>query len=400
MTTAASLAVEMELDRLEAALLAGDATILTSHTCDQLAARALATDDAALHVRARVLVRWSLYARLASHPAIRAASAMPRDLAGLAARHVALHQAISGLGFASPTAFFDAIHGPCDVIAASDDDASPVDDGRSDDASHGGDGSDRQPISFAAPDATAIAAALATRHGLDTGGVDLRTGDVPGGDVRGRDVRGRDVRGRDVRGDDVLDGDVRSGYLISGTVTVTPGPARAVVGVGADGLATAALTLHEAGHALYRAQQRGMSLLAAAPPTRWFDEAIAAWAVRALEDEAFVRDEEVRAEASRRRLRREDVTRRLAAFEAAVFAAQGATRSGLAEAEATVRAAWTQTGLREPAAYPALFDEPGAMASYVAADRARLEPAPGDLRAWATLGAALDLTPWLEARQR
>lgn len=379
MTTPASLAVEMELDLLEAALLAGDANILTDAASDQLASRALATDDSALHVRARVLVRWSLSARLASHPAVRAASTLPRDLAGLAARHVALHQEISGLGFASPAAFFDAIHGPCDVIAASRDDAMPLDVERAGEAARCVDGSDAPPTSFAAPDATAIVAALAARHGLNTSGIDLRAGGVPS---------------------DEPSGGVSSSALISGTVTVAPGHARAVVGAGADRLATAALTLHEVGHALYRAQQRGMSLLAAAPPARWFDEAIAAWAVRAVEDEAFVRDAEVRAEAARRRLRREDVTRRLAAFEAAVFAAQDAMRSAGAEAEAIVRAAWTQTGLRDPAAYPALFDEPGAMASYAAADRACLEPAAGELRAWARLGAALDLTAWLDARQR
>ena len=187
-------------------------------------------------------------------------------------------------------------------------------------------------------------AALAAVHGLEIAGVDLRTG------------------------------------AASATVTLAPGHARVTIGPAVDALATLALTMHEAGHALYRAQQRGMSLLAAAPPARWFDEAIAAWAVRALEDPAFVADPALRRAAATRRRRREHVTARLAAFEAQVL-----------DHGTDVDAGWRDTGLRDPAAYPVLFDEPGLMASYVAADQARLDPKPGELRAWARAGAALAL---------
>jgi hypothetical protein len=155
------------------------------------------------------------------------------------------------------------------------------------------------------------------------------------------------------------------------------------IGAASDGLAELALAMHEAGHALYRAQQGGMSLLAAAPPARWFDEAIAAWAVRALEDPALVPDPRIREVAAARRVYREEVTRRLAAFEADAL-----------DGGAPV---WSSTGLRDPAAFPALFDEPGVMASYLAADRVRLDPSPGELRAWARAGASLDLTPWRAA---
>jgi hypothetical protein len=87
--------------------------------------------------------------------------------------------------------------------------------------------------------------------------------------------------------------------------------------------------------------------------------------------------------AAERRARREALTATLAAFEDVVLETL--------ELPAIV-AAWQRTGLRDAAAYRVLFDEPGVMASYVAADRARLEPGPGEVRAWARAGAALDLT--------
>lgn len=155
---------------------------------------------------------------------------------------------------------------------------------------------------------------FAERHGLDTIGIEVREGEV------------------------------------SRTWTIAPGMACATYARGVDELATLALALHEAGHAMYR-----VSLGVGGDPPRWRDEAAAAWAVRGLEDPQVVPDARARAEARRRRRVREAVTARLADFEARVIAGEA------------VREAWPE-GL-DPAAYPALFEEPGVMAAYAAADR-------------------------------
>ncbi len=162
---------------------------------------------------------------------------------------------------------------------------------------------------------------FAARHGLDTIGIEVREGEV------------------------------------SRTWTVAPGMACATYARGMDDLATLALALHEVGHALYRA-----SLGVGGDPPRWCDEAAAAWAVRALEDPALIADAGTRAEARRRRRVREAVTARLAAFEARVMSGE------------PVQEVWPAE--LDPAAYPALFEEPGVMAAYAAADRwpARIVP--------------------------
>jgi hypothetical protein len=259
-----------------------------------------------------------------------AAARTPRSLAGLAARYRALDAAAARLGAPSARSLVDAIHGPPPPWPTIEDGAS-----------------DRALPPATVPDGPALVARLAAVHGLDTTGVELRAG------------------------------------AASWTVTVAPGHAHATVGPSGDALAAVALTLHEAGHALYRAQQAGMASLLAAPPARWFDEAIAAWAVCALEDPTLVADPDVRAAARRRRHRRELITARLAGFEALVLAG------------AEVATAWPSDLV--PAAYPALFDEPGLMASYAAADSVRLAPRAGELRAWARAGAALELTPFIKA---
>jgi hypothetical protein len=154
---------------------------------------------------------------------------------------------------------------------------------------------------------------FATLHHLDTATIDVRPGDV------------------------------------SRTFTVAPGMACATYARGADALATLALALHEAGHALFRAQMPPTSRTtsALADPPRWLDEAVAAWAVRALEDPRVIGDAAIRAESRRRRRRREAITSRLAAFEAGAIP-------------------WPSD--LSPSDYPALTSEPGVMAAYAAAD--------------------------------
>jgi hypothetical protein len=144
--------------------------------------------------------------------------------------------------------------------------------------------------------------------------------------------------------------DIRPG-MVSRTHTLSPGVASATFARGDDELATCALALHEFGHALLRAHTRSPF-----DPPRWLDEAVAAWAVRGLEDPALVADPAIRAESRRRRLARESTTARLAAFEAQAKADPS-----------SVPTAWPAD--LDPAAFPVLFDEPGVMACYAAADR-------------------------------
>jgi len=325
--TPADLAIELDLDRAEA--MATPAW-LTSPAASHLHARASASPEPALRVRATTLHRWMRAAHLASFSG-------PRPLAGLASRHAALVATAHRLGI-TPRVLISDIHGripdtwgqvPVDNATSSTLGTPEPVPGRIPD--------DR------IPDAAMLVEVLARAHGLETVGLAW--------------------------------GEARA----SSTVTLAPGHARMEIGAASDAMAALALAMHEAGHGLYRAQQAGMSALAAMAPARWFDEAIAAWAVRVIEDPAYVEDEEVRRFAMERRVRREEVTVRLAEFEEAVLGGEA------------VGVAWAQTGLRDPAAFPALFDEPGVMASYVAADRARLEPQSGELRAWARAGAALDV---------
>ena len=140
---------------------------------------------------------------------------------------------------------------------------------------------------------------------------------------------------------------------------VIAGEVHCLIGPAADPLATLIVTVHELGHGLLAAAQRGLAATLAAP-TRVVDEAAAAWAVRALEDAAVIADASVRAALTRRRRRRERLTVALARFEAA-----GLTGTPAAAAWSLVAA----VDPRPPAAFAALFDEPGVMAAYVAADR-------------------------------
>lgn len=140
--------------------------------------------------------------------------------------------------------------------------------------------------------------------------------------------------------------DVRPGDT-SRTFTVAPGMACATYATGADDLATLTLALHETGHALFRSYTPATAGPPVDPP-RWLDEAVAAWAVRALEDPAVIEDEALRRTAAIRRRKRELITARLAAFEAGSIP-------------------WPAD--LDPSAYPALRTEPGVMAAYAAADR-------------------------------
>ncbi len=328
--TPSDLAIELDLDRAEATL---DPTWLRSPAAAHLATRASRSAEPALRLRGTTLHRWILAAFLGPHTG-------PRTLAGLAARHAALADLAARLGL-TPRALATAIHG-----RIPDGGQVPICNPADQAENHGSYPQEPVPTIGRIPDAAGLMAAVAAAHGLETAGIERRVGQA------------------------------------SETVVRGAGHARMTIGNARDGLAGLAVEMHEAGHALYRAQQAGRSVLAAAPPARWFDEAIAAWAVRAIEEERFVADEGVRRAAAARRVQREVLTRKLAAFEE-VAIGEGAER--------LIEAAWQRTGLRDPAAYPALFDEPGVMASYVAADRARLQPAPGELRAWARAGAALEL---------
>ena len=149
------------------------------------------------------------------------------------------------------------------------------------------------------------------------------------------------------------------------------GEVHCLIGPAADPLATLIVTVHELGHGLLAAAQRASAATLAAP-TRVVDEAAAAWAVRALEDATVIADASVRAALTRRRLRRERLTIALARFEAAALTGTPAA------------VAWSVVAAidpRPPAAFAALFDEPGVMAAYVAADR-RAATATAQPRRW------------------
>jgi hypothetical protein len=313
MTTPASLAIELDLDRAEATLLSGDTTWLASAAASRLADRAQASADPLLALRGRVLARLALDARIAADPPVLSAQSAPRTLDGLAVRYTALRAARARFGFVDDTP-------PLPPPPSGALPPWPLYDG---------------PV----PSAVDVISSLAAAHGLATGGIDLHTG-APS----------------------------------SSTVTLGPGHARISIGPSADALAALALTLHEAGHALYRAQQHGMSLLAAAPPSRHFDEALAAWAVRTLEDPAFIPDPSIRAIALARRTYRESLTLRLAHFETSAL-------SGT-----PIHTAWSQTGLTNPPSL--LFTEPGTLSAYALADHLALAPRPGDLLLWSRAGAS------------
>jgi hypothetical protein len=308
MTTPASLAIEIDLDRAEATLLSGDTAWLASPAAARLADRARSSSDPHLSLRGRVLARLALDARIAADPHVVAAQSAPRTLDGLALRYTALRAARARHGFV--------------------DDTPPLPPPPS------GSLPPWPPYDGPVPSAVDLISSLAAAHGLSTAGIDLHTG------------------------------------AASSTITISPGHARISIGPSADALATLALTMHEAGHALYRAQQRGMSLLAAAPPSRTFDEAIAAWAVRSLEDPLLIPNPTIRSVSLARRTYRESLTLRLAHFETAAL-------SGTA-----ITTAWSLTGLLTPSAFPSLFTEPGTTPSYALADHLHLAPNPGDILAW------------------
>ncbi len=349
--TPAALAIELELDRIEAMLApewaAGAHAYveralvdrrpspppwpawLTSAAAARLARDASARPEPELAIRGRTLARWSLAARLDEDPAMRAARAAPRTLAGLATRHAAFADAALRFGYGSSRRLADGLYGAVPgadarTVAETETETEAETVAETVAETETATVAETETATVVVPDARTLIAAFAARHGLATAGVDLRPG---------------------------------SGSL---TVTIAPGHARSSVGRGDDALATLALALHEAGHALYRAQQNGGSLLAAEPPSRWFDEAIAAWTVRALEDPELVPDPALRREAAARRRRRERRTAELAAFEAAAFAGADVLRLG------APHLARDERGMAGTAA---LFDEPGVMVSYLAADR-------------------------------
>lgn len=266
--------------------------------------QAAAVLDAPLAARGRALARWSLAARVALHPAVRAAATAARDLDGLAVRHQALAAAARALGLAEAGALVAALYGaavgavtagPADVVDAA------------------------APLAEAPPPVDALRALLATRAGVDPRPITCH----------------RAPR--------------------SLTIVVTPGrEVHCLCAEGVDPLATLTLAIHEWGHGL-----RGCR--ATTPyPDRVEDEAAAARAVRDLEDAAIVPSAAVRAALRVRRVRRERLTAALAAFE-------GACLAGVAPATA-----WTAVAAldpRPPSTHAALFDEPGVMAAYHAADR-------------------------------
>lgn len=333
--------LELALDRLEAELAPELAAHAAAHHAralvdphppappwpaallDGRAARLarVATIDPVLRARARTLGRWATAAALDGDAGWRAARAADRDPAGLAVRHRAFAAAAARLGHAGPRALADAIHGPAPT--------EPVRLGTAP-AREGG-------ATTSLATWPALLAHLARTHGLDPAGLDVRDG--------------------------------RAAL----TFVVAPGQARCVIGPGRDPLDALLVAAHELGHGLYAAQQGGLPLGLAAPPARWFDEAMAAWAVRAVEEDA-----ELSEEAAARRLARAALTVRLAAFEAELLDGAGVDAA----------AARHVPGLRL-AEVPALFDEPGVMASYHAAAQATVAPAAGELRAWARAGAAL-----------
>jgi hypothetical protein len=285
-------------------------------------ARLAARHDPVWAARARTLARWSLAARLAAAPPMIAAHAAPATAAGLAIRHRALVACAPAMGCADAAALVHALFGAPLAPAASpeldDDDAAP-------------------PAPAAAlPGWPAVRAALADHAGVDPAAVR------------------------------VCD-DGRA----AATVLTTAGAVCVFPPVG--DLASLTVAAHELGHGVYAAALAGLPLGLAAAPSRAVDEAIAAWAVRALEE---LLPPAWAVVARWRRRRGERARARLARCEHAALV--------LGHADAWARA----VGPWRPALAAAVLAEPGIAAAYAAADAWALAPARGEIAAWGQRGAA------------
>ncbi len=327
-----ALALELWLDRREAAL----APELTAHDRAVLAAarvgrdgppppaglldpallalprRIVDVEDRGLVARARTLARWSLAARLAIDVDIRAAAASPRDLDGVTRRQRALVTAACRLGLADAATALTALHGV--ALARPVVPATTVDEPTATGTA----------AAVALPEPDRLLAILAAIAAVDPAPITIEPA-----------PRALTL-------------------VIAGGAEI-----HCLVRAGDDALATVVIAAHELGHGLLASARRGPVLTLAAAPSRVVDEAAAAWAVRALEQPAVIAEAAARAAFARRRQRRERLTAALAGFEYACFAGTPA-----AAAWATVAA----VDPRPPARFAALFDEPGVMAAYHAAD--------------------------------
>ncbi|MEZ4402268.1 MAG: hypothetical protein R3B06_19745 [Kofleriaceae bacterium] len=293
--------------------------------------RLAATHDRGWAARARTLRRWCAAARLAADPAVVAAAHGPPTVAGVAARFAALDGAARRLGLGSGRRAATDLTG----VAGS----------------------------LAWPGATEAAAAEADPEPPHP------TAPLPAWTT----VRDHLAACADVDPAALV---VVARAARAATVTRTAG-AVAVFPPVVD-LASLTVAAHELGHGLYAQAMVGLPLGLAAAPSRAVDEAVAAWAVRALED---VLAPAWAAVAAWRRRRGEVLRRRLAAV------AETALAGG------DVAAAWRAAlGAREPARYPVVLDEPVAVIAYAVADRLALMPGPGELARWGQVGAALDVT--------
>lgn len=330
-SSADALALELWLDEREAALeperRAHERAALARALADRdpppppsmlldpawlaLPPRAARTGDRGLQRRALTLARWSLQARVACDPIVREAAASPRDLIGLAARQRALARVAPGLGVRDAATLTSALYGAAPLAPAPEPDPEPE--------------VDAGPVPVdAIPTVRRLVAMLAVRTATDPSPITIHQAPR------------------------------------AMTIVVVPGEEiHCLVRSGDDDVATVIVAAHELGHGLLAAARRGVPATMAAPIHRVADETVAALAVRALEDPAVIPDAGLRAVFARRRRRRERLTAALARFEAACLA-------GAAPVDAwSVVAAVDR---RPAAAFPALFDEPGVMAAYHAAD--------------------------------
>lgn len=265
--------------------------------------------DPILIARSGTLARWSLAAQVAADRDVRAAALAPRTLDGLAVRHAALWFAGERRRLTVP-ALVERLYGAApalvDVPAAA------------------------LPAAAAPPPTLAtVQAALGAHAG----------------------VRAREL---EVITPSRTSATVLVGRRVICLIAQPPDPHQAT-----------ALAAHELGHGVYALAHAGLPLGLAAAPSRVFDEAIAAWAVRRIAPIEAARAARLHAA--------------LARFEARAFARE------------PIAAAWeAELGARDPATVPSLFDEPGVAIAYARADALRLDPAPRQLAAWGAQGAALD----------
>lgn len=287
--------------------------------------RLTAPHDRSWDARARTLTRWGWAARLGAEVGVRAAHAQPASLDGLAARHRAVIAAAARLGATSAHALVASIHGPAAPViapAATDDGPTPA------------------LPAIELPDWRDVAAHLAHHAGVD-------------------------ARAIEVHADGVA------------AVTVATGAGATCVFPAVHDLTSLTVAAHELGHGVYAACWRGLPLGLAAAPSRAVDEAVAAWAVRALEE---LLPPAWAAVARWRRQRGERARARLAAME------HEALTTG------DTAAAWrAHVGPWRPGLAAALLAEPGVAGAYAAADALVLTPARGAIAAWGAAGAALDL---------